>query len=52
MQEIERTQRAVYFQLRVIFYTLGVMYKAACMGLKRAVKQKLRVDFSGITCSW
>ena len=27
LQEIERTQRAVYFQLRAIFYTLGVMYK-------------------------
>ena len=27
--ETERTQRAVYFQLRVIFYKLRVMYKVA-----------------------
>ena len=27
LQEIERTQRAVYLKLRAIFYTLGVMHK-------------------------
>ena len=38
LQEIERTQRAVYFQLRAVFYTLGVMYK---VGFKDSSETKV-----------
>ena len=42
LQEIERTQRAVHFQLRAIFYTLGVMYK---VGFKESSETKVARRF-------
>ena len=42
LQEIERTQRVVYFQLRAISYTLGVMYT---VGFKESSETKVARRF-------